>query len=176
MFCVQTRVGRNTTMTCSDSSGISKYHLTEPAPLNSEAPYEEDQQLAPGLYQLLPRLTPGTALPKGSPVYTAPGQPIPGLIITPSGRIRGVPLPVGPHVGRRSEGCPLFAPTQAGEREKEKFYRAFKANVNIGGTWVFILDPFDVRRSFIDPPDLGTRIRFMGVPDLDPGRRFPDVR
>jgi len=150
MVCLQHRVGHNTTITCSDSSGTFTYHLSEPAAVNPEAPYEEDQQLAPGLYQLLPRLTPGSALPKGSPVYTTPGQPKPGMIITPSGRTRGVPLPAGPHVGRRSTGCPLFAQTEAGEREKNEIYRRFKANVNTGGTWVLIMDPFDARRGLPD--------------------------
>ncbi len=140
MNCVQIRSGNSTTLICTDPSGTKSYNnLTEPATVNATAPYEEDQKLAPGLYQLLPRETVGTALPKGSPVYTTPGQPA-GTIITPSGRIRGVPLPAGPHVGTIATGCLLFPPTKEGKRELEDFYQRFNKNIDNGGTWIFIID------------------------------------
>jgi len=148
MVCSQLRVGNNTTITCYDSSGTSTYHLSEPAPVNPAAPYEKDQQLAPGLYFLLPRTTWGGVLPKGSPVYTTPGQPA-GTIITPSGKIRGVPVPAGPHVAgpeKRSEGCPLFPRTKAGRKQQKEFYRHFKENINTGGTLIYILDPLSIEK------------------------------
>jgi len=143
MACTQIRSGNSTIMKCTDySSGTkSTYHLTENAPVDPKAPFEEDQKLAPGLYRLLPRETPGMRLPKGSPVYTTPGQP-PGTIVAPSGKKRGGPLePVGPHPGTRSKGCPLFAPNEEGNCEKEDFYHRFKENVGKGGTWIYIIDP-----------------------------------
>jgi hypothetical protein len=131
-------------MACTDASGTSTYHLSEPAPVNPEAPYEENQQLAPGAYCLLPRPTEGGVLPKGSPVYTTPGEQA-GTIITPTGKKRGgLEYPVGPHVAgpqRRSKGCPLFPNTKAGRKQQEEFYRRFRENIKTGGTWVYILDP-----------------------------------
>jgi RHS repeat-associated protein len=146
MFCRQVRSGNSTIIYCNDySTGDSPtYYLTEPARVNSTEPYEKDQKLAPGLYWLLPKTTPGANLPKGSPVYTTPGQPA-GTIITPTGKIRGFPIPAGPHVGTSSKGCPLFIKTKEGEEEKKDFYRRFKANINSGGTSVIIEQPFYIR-------------------------------
>ena len=143
MICTQIRVGNNTTIRCDDSSGTSTYHLSEPAPVNPAVPYEEDQQLAPGLYILLPRTTWGGVLPTGSPVYTTPDQQA-GTIITPTGKKRGGwKEPAGPHVAgpeKKSKGCPLFSDTKAGRKQKDEFYRHFKENINTGGTWIYILD------------------------------------
>jgi RHS repeat-associated protein len=142
MFCRQVRVGDSTVMFCNDySTGDSPiYHFKEDALVDLAAPYEEDQKLAPGLYWLLPRETPGTVLPKGSPVYTTPGQPA-GTIITPTGKKRGNPKPAGPHpLGtKRSEGCPSFLFKQ----QKKDFYRRFKANISSGGTTVIMVEPFN---------------------------------
>jgi RHS repeat-associated protein len=149
MVCTQLRVGNNTTITCYDSSGTSTYHLSEPAPVNPADPYEKDQQLAPGLYYLLPRTTWGGVLPTGSPVCTTPGEQA-GTIITPTGKKRGGLLkPAGPHVAgpeKRSEGCPLFPNTKAGRKQKDEFYRHFKENINTGGTLIYILDLLSLER------------------------------
>ena len=141
MICSQTRIGTNTTISCSDPTTNSNntYNLTEPAPFDPSDPYGPGQQLAPGIYNLLPRPTQGTVLPQGSPIYTTPGQQ-PGTIITPSGGTRGGLLePVGPHVGTSSSGCPLFPKTPAGKNQKNNFYNAFNANVNNGGTIIWII-------------------------------------
>lgn len=129
-----------TTITC----GNDVYYLTEPAPVDPKAPYEQDQQLAPGLYYLLPRETSGSLFKRGDPVYTTPGQEA-GIVITPSGKIRGGDEygPAGPHIAgiyKQSKGCPLFERTTEGERQKEKFYRNFRKNIKTGGTWIIIFD------------------------------------
>jgi RHS repeat-associated protein len=140
MICAQARSGTTTTLYCYDSrtGEYPTYDLTENASKDPTAPYEENQQLAPGSYKLLPRPGSGKVLPQGSPVYTTPGQS-PGTIITPSGKKRGDP-PAGPHIGTQSAGCPLFSPTEKGKRQKNDFYLRFKENVNIGGSWVEIFE------------------------------------
>jgi RHS repeat-associated protein len=136
-YCVQRRIGNKTTIKCSSSPTV--YNLKEPAPFDPLDPYEEGQLLEPNVYILLPRTTWGKVLPTGSPVYTTPGQEA-GTIITPTGKKRGVPVPAGPHIGKRSEGCPLFPDTKKGRKQKEEFYRHFKENIKTGGTWIVILD------------------------------------
>jgi len=142
MNCVQIRSGDNTTIICIDPSGTQSYNLTEPAGIVLTDPYGENQNLPPGLFQLLPRPpieNKNAKLPTGAPLYTTPGQPA-GIIITPSWEIRGDP-PAGPHVGTGSKGCPLFPPTKEGKRQQKDFYRHFNANIGNGGTWIIIIDP-----------------------------------
>lgn len=127
-------------MFCEDTTDntVTEYNLTEPANNGNLAnPYGADGPLPYGDYDLLPRPTPGKILPQGSPVYTSPGRSA-GAVTDPQGNTRGVPEPIGPHVGKRSKGCPLFPPTPEGNRQKAEFYNRFNNNLNNGGTSVTV--------------------------------------
>jgi len=97
--------------------------ITEPAPRTSPKTgkeYGPFAQLPPATYELIPRPDPGPGtfvLPKNAPVYTTPGKE-PGVVIDPSGKVREW---IGPHVGTRSDGCPLFPKTEQGKGEKASF-------------------------------------------------------
>jgi RHS repeat-associated protein len=97
--------------------------ITEPAPQISPTTGEEYgpyAKLPPARYELIPRPDPGPGtfvLPKNAPVYTTPGKEA-GIVIDPSGNIRTW---IGPHVGTKSTGCPLFPKTEQGKKDKASF-------------------------------------------------------
>ena len=137
LICTQNRTGQTTVMTCVDTTDgtTTTYNVTENANSGDpNNPYGPNGLLPPGDYELQPRLGPGTVFHPGDPQYTTPGQAT-GVVIAPHGERRTA---IGPHRGRRSNGCPLFAPTPEGIRQRDDFYRRFRNNVRQGGTTVTV--------------------------------------
>jgi len=137
LTCTQNRTGQTTVITCVDTTDgtTTTYNVIENANSGDpNNPYGPNGLLPPGDYDLQPRLGPGTVFHPGDPQYTTPGQAT-GVVIAPHGERRTA---IGPHRGRISNGCPLFAPTREGTRQRDDFYRRFRNNIRQGGTTVRI--------------------------------------
>ena len=138
----QIRDGNNTEIYFYDTDTGDHYMITglnEPAPVTSpknNVKYGEDAKLPPGQYDLKPRPDSGTILKKGDPVYTTPGEKA-GTVIDPSGKKRSW---IGPHVGTKSKGCPLFSNTEEGKSQRKSFNTLFKYYQQFGGTKVTVED------------------------------------
>jgi len=114
--------------------------LTEPAPIVSPitgCPYGLDAKLPPGDYLLVPRPDPGTddvTIKKGWPVYTTVGQE-PGVVKDPCENTRAW---IGPHLGTKSKGCPLFPITPEGKKQHNSLIFLIQYYEKFGGTAITV--------------------------------------
>ena len=119
---------------------IYYYRLNEPAGAGDPAgSYGTGAALPPGQYMLEPRTgSTGRIIPAGYPVYTTPGNAV-GTVIAPGGTMRDW---IGPHMGRRSEGCPLMTedPSVSRSPVRETLRQLIQQHQTRGGTTVEVIE------------------------------------